>query len=242
MFEGADGDRLNLLVERTSTGWRLSDDGHFLGSLAGFGIDVLKGGRRDFLARALRPASAVVDSETLQVVSDIQDEPTPRMITNFLVALSRAQDVTFWTKERVRTTFREDATRAIQEILQDAAELLEHEPVDQSMREFPADLLIRPRIKGDGSSLAAIYLVQGLEGLQEAMALAQELRVRQRTDVRVAALIEDGSINTGGPRAIRAINRIDAISFFRDDESAAAFRMVREAIPHLMPPNKTVAH
>ena len=51
MFEGADGDRLGCLVERRELGWRLSDDGAFLGDLEGYGVDIRKGQRAAFLAR-----------------------------------------------------------------------------------------------------------------------------------------------------------------------------------------------
>ena len=71
MFEGADGDRLGCLIERSGGGWRISDDGAFLGDLTGYGVDVRKGGRADFLARALKPAAARVDTDTLQIVTKL---------------------------------------------------------------------------------------------------------------------------------------------------------------------------
>jgi hypothetical protein len=49
----------------------------------------------------------------------------------------------------------------------------------------------------------------------------------------VAALIEDNSINMGAPKAVRAVNRIEAVSFFRNDEMEAAYRIAREAAPNL---------
>jgi hypothetical protein len=37
----------------------------------------------------------------------------------------------------------------------------------------------------------------------------------------------------GAPKAVRAVNRIDAVSFFRNDEKEAAYRIAREAVPNL---------
>jgi hypothetical protein len=233
MFEGADGDRLGCLVEQNEMGWRLSDDGAFLGDLEGYGVDVRKSSRAEFLARTLRPAGARVDPRTLQIVAEGAEKVRPGDVLSFLAALSRAQDVTFWTKERVRSTFKEDAAQALKEILGDAAEIDTAAAVDKRLAEFPADLVIRPRGEGGNGHVTAVFLVQALDALQEALLLALELRAQQRRDVRVAALIEDNSINMGAPKAVRAVNRIDAVSFFRNDEKEAAYRIAREAVPNL---------
>lgn len=233
MFEGADGDRLGCLVERRGAAWRLSDDGAFLGDLEGYGIDVRKGGRAEFLARALRPVGGRVDPDTLQMVAEFDRPLLSEDVLGFLVGLSRAQDVVFWTKERVRSTFKEDATRALREALGDAADLEAATAVDRRLKEFPADLVIRPRGSGGGGTVTAVFLVQVMDALQEALLLALELRAQQRRDVRVAALIEDGSLNMGSAKAVRAVNRIDTVSFFRDDEREAAFKVARTAVPDL---------
>jgi hypothetical protein len=233
MFEGADGDRLGCLIEGQGSAWRLSDDGAFLGDLEGYGVDVRKGGRAEFLARALRPAGATVDADTLQIVTAIDRPLLPLDILNFLVALSHAQDVTFWTKERVRSTFKEDATLALNAVLGDAADMQVAAAVDGRLAEFPADLVIRPRGPGEGGAVTAVFLVQLMDALQEALLLALELRAQQRRDVRVAALIEDGSLNMSSAKAIRAVNRIDTVSFFRNDEREAAFKVARTAVPSL---------
>ena len=232
-FEGMDGDRLGCLIERHSFGWRMSDDGAFLGDLEGYGVDVKKGNRGEFLARALRPAGARVDPDTLQIIANTADEPTPTEVLAFLSAMSRAQDVTFWTRERVRSTFKEDAGRAIREALGEAAEVEGAATVDKRLVEFPADLIIRPRGSGEGGAVTAVFLVQAMDALQEALLLALELRAQQRRDVRVAALIEDGSLNMGASKATRTVNRIDTVSYFRDDEREDAFKVARTAVPNL---------
>ena len=233
MFEGADGDRLGCLVEQFGSGWRISDDGAFLGDLTGYGVDVRKGNRAEFLARTLKPAAARVDPDTLQIVTDLDEEPTPRAILDFLAAMSRAQDVSFWTKERVRSTFKEDATRALHDAIGEAAQIEGNVAVDMHLKDFVADLVIRPRGSGTGGITTAVFLVQMIDTLTEALVLAQELKLRQRTDVLVAALIEDGSINMGTYKARRAVNRIDAVSFFRDDERQAAYKVAKAAVPNL---------
>ena len=233
MFEGADGDRLGCLIERTGGGWRISDDGAFLGDLTGYGVDVRKGSRAEFLARALKPAAARVDPDTLQIVAEMDGEATPGAVLDFLAALSRAQDVSFWTKERVRNTFKEDATRALHNAVGEAADIVRDTAVDQDLKDFIADLVIQPRGSGAGGVTTAVFLVQIIDTLTEALVLAQELKLRHRTDVLVAAMIEDGSVNMGTYKARRAVNRIDIVSYFRDDEQQAAHKVAKGAVPSL---------
>ena len=109
-----------------SFGWRLSNDGTFLANLEGYGVDIRKGGRADFLARTLRPACARVDQNTLQIVATIDRALQPTDILALLAALSRAQDIGYWTKERIRSTFKEDATLALAQALNGAADLQPH--------------------------------------------------------------------------------------------------------------------
>jgi hypothetical protein len=234
MFEGADGDRLGCLAEQNGLGWRLSDDGAFLGDLEGYGVDVRKGGRAEFLVRALRPASARVDPETLQIIADIDGDLKAPDVLAFLSAMSRAQDVAYWTRERVRSTFKEDATQALARALGDAADLHQASAVDVALTEFPADLVIRPRGQGRGDGVVtAVFLVQTMDGLQEALLLTLELRSKRRTDIRVAALVENSTLNMGSPKALRAANRIDTVSFFRNAEEEAVFKIARTALPWL---------
>jgi hypothetical protein len=40
----------------------------------------------------------------------------------------------------------------------------------------------------------------------------------------------------GAPKAVRAVNRIDAVSFLRNDKMEAAYRIAREAVPNLSLP------
>ncbi|NPD70090.1 hypothetical protein HN018_21965 (plasmid) [Lichenicola cladoniae] len=92
---------------------------------------------------------------------NLEEEPTLREILDFLPAMSRAQDVSFWTKERVRSTFKEDATRALQDALGETADIEDNTAVDPGLKEFQADLTIRPRGGGAGGIVTAVFLVQG---------------------------------------------------------------------------------
>lgn len=230
MFRNATGDRVDCLVERGAQGWTLSDSGDFLGDLEASGVDIKTGNRAEFLARALSPAHAIIDEETLQITTRMDGALDPRRVTEFLVALGRAQDLVFWTRERVRSTFRDDAIAAVKLALGGLATIELRAPVDLTLAEFPADLVIRPAATTAGETKTAVYFAQEVDHLTEAMALAQELRLLKRYDVRVAALIEEPKTLTSA-KAVRALNRIDNHSYYRHDEAQAVRKIIRTALP-----------
>jgi hypothetical protein len=61
--------------------------------------------------------------------------------------------------------------------------------------------------------------------------LWQELRLRNKPNVRVVAVVEEGSVSGSGPKFQRVLNRIDAVTFYRGDEDAALERVERMALP-----------
>lgn len=67
--------------------------------------------------------------------------------------------------------------------------------------------------------------------LNEALMLWMEARDQHRSAIRVAALVEDGTINLSSNKAQRAFNRIDTTAIFRGDEKAAIDRIERVALP-----------
>jgi hypothetical protein len=230
IFRDEGGDRVGCFIEQSSLGWRLTDDGEFLADLVGRGIDVTSGARADFLDRALRSAGASWDRSSLQVSTSVEAVlPSPSRVIRFLTALLRARDVGFWSRERVRSTFKDDAYQAIVRRFSPDAEIWQSSAVDDALAEFPADVILKPHGLSGQSITTAVFLVQAIDSLNEALMLWLEAQIRRRPDIRVAALIEDGSVNLAAPKAQRAINRIDGISIYRGDETAALEKIGRTA-------------
>lgn len=232
-FRDSVSDSIACFIERDDDGWFMADDGHFLSDTVARGIDILSGSRKDFLERILAPAGAWCDLGNLEIrTRPLEAPPSPHDILQFINALIRARDVAFWSRERVKSTFKDDAFRALVDRFAERADIWRSAPVDASMQEFPADAVLRPRAQTAVTGLTtAVFFVQVLDTLNEALMLWMEAREQRRSDIRVAALVEDGTINLSSYKAQRAFNRIDTTAIFRGDEKAAIDRIERTALP-----------
>ena len=113
--------------------------------------------------------------------------------------------------------------------LGERAEIQRSAPVDNTLAEFPADAIVRPtESAATHAPVTAVFFVQSLDTLNEALMLWMEAHQLHRP-VRIAALVEDGTINLSSYKAQRAFNRIDTTAFFRGDEAAAIDRIERLA-------------
>ncbi len=100
---------------------------------------------------------------------------------------------TFWANERIKSTFKDDAYKAIVDRLGERAAIQRSAPVDNTLAEFPADAIVRPASPaGTPAPVTAVFFVQSLDTLNEALVLWTEARQRHRP-VRIAALVEDTS-------------------------------------------------
>jgi len=228
MFEDSLGDRITGFLVQDRGAPYLADDGSFVADLEASGVQVFEGARAMFLERVLGPAGAYVDPDTMEIRTNSLDrDPDPEVLINFLSALARVRDVSYWSQERVRSTFVEDAVRAMRDRFNGAATVVTDAAIDSRFADFPADAIIRPHGAG---RVVAVFLVQTTDKLTEAMALAQELRLQKDNESRVAALVEDSnSIPMQSRKAQRAINRISAFAFYRGDENAALDRLAATA-------------
>lgn len=230
VLEDGSGDPVRCFIEKQQGGWRLVDDGQFLADLDSRGIERRNGPRSEFLTRILSTAGASIGEDELQIVTSITAEiPEGRDVIKFLSALIRAKDITFWNKDRVKSTFKEDVYKAISERLEGRAILQRGSPVDSALKDFPADITIQPTGSGRHVS-TAVFLAQSTETLGEALMLWQELKLRNKMGIRVVAVVEDGAVSTSGPKFQRVVNRIDAVTFYRGDEDAAIERVERTAL------------
>jgi hypothetical protein len=228
MFQDDIGDKVGAYLIRDTETAFLADDGSFLAELDAAGIDVRAGSRAQFLERVLAPAGAFVDPETLEIRTPaLDEEPSPARIIEFLSALARVQDIKYWTQERIRSTFIEDATAALTKRFLGVATIHSNAAVDERMSEFPADLVIRPQ-DSVHHNVIAVFLAQTLQKLDEALLFWHEARSHAMAHLRVAALVEDlATFPVQSRKAQRTFNRIDATAFYRQDEAAAVEHVAR---------------
>ena len=228
VFKDSSGDRLGFYAVREADGWRLEDDGAFLATLAASGVDLENNQRGELLSRLLDEGSASWDRDDMVIRSHkvFADQELANGIIPFLASLLRARDMALMTRDAIRSTFRDDARAAIVNRLGQLAEIGDDQAVDEGLRDFPSDFVVRPN---RGGRPAAVFVVTRNERLTEALLLQAEARARRR-DLAVVALLEDAERRLVSAKNFqRALNRLSAMPIFRGDEQAAVETIARAA-------------
>ena len=224
-FEDISGDPISFYLTHVDDDYFvIEDDGGYLAHLIAKDIAIDQGTRGQLLEAILSSASAHWNRDTYEIRTDaFLNEDVPRRVIDFLSSMIRVRDLELLTREVVRSTFREDATRALVSTLGRAANLIEDEPVSKEFRDFPADLIIEPKDEfAQTARTGAVYFVNSNDKLNEALLLQMEARQLDRMDFEVIALVEDPEMRTIKRKNFqRAQNRELAMPIFREDEQGA---------------------
>lgn len=227
VFASADGDRIGFYIVKIANGvYRIEDDGVTLPYLEASGVDFRSGTRGEAMDELLSEYGVKIDAATQEFyLSGVQEEQLPAAALKFTAFSLRVRDFMLMTEFRVATTFREDASKLLRQVVGERAVLEENAPLAPSLADFPADFVLRaPNRKPVG-----VYL--GMSDQRVLEALFTHMRVRHETHeaVSIVALIEKGRSLSAKVRQ-QAMNRLDAVTEFRGDEIAAVERIALEAI------------
>jgi Domain of unknown function DUF1828 len=227
IFTDRSGDRIGVYLVAEDDGYHLEDDGEYLSRLVASGIEIERGQRGQLLDAILESEKAYWDRDSFEIRTGIFAEPEiAQRTSSFLSALIRARDLELVTRELVRSTFREDAMKAIIERFGAVANVEEDVAVNRDFADFPSDAVIAPKQTG---KVGAIYFVNTNEKLGEALLLQQEARLKGRKDFSVIALIEEPEMRLISRRKFqRAQNRDLAMPIFRGDEEEALGQIERK--------------
>jgi len=113
LFE--DGDHLAIVLKRENGNWILTDEGHTFMHLT-YDIDersLQTGNRQKIITNALTGYS--VQDRNGELILTIHDERYGDSLYSFVQALMRISDVSYLTRERVRSTFLEDFRAFVEE-------------------------------------------------------------------------------------------------------------------------------
>ena len=107
-FQFEDGDCLSIVLKQTATGWFLSDEGHTYMHLSyDIGIrDIEKGTRQKVIAGALTYFD--IQDNNGELLIKIQENQFGNAFYSFIQGLLKITDITYLSRERVRSTFMED--------------------------------------------------------------------------------------------------------------------------------------
>jgi hypothetical protein len=143
LFE--DGDHLAIVLKKRENTWFLSDEGHTYMHLT-YDLDekdLQKGTRQKIIGGALSTFS--VSDRDGELIAPIVEERFGDALFSFVQALLKVTDVSFLTRERVRSTFMEDFQSLIEETVPDARRIFNWHDAD---RDPQASYTVDCRING----------------------------------------------------------------------------------------------
>ncbi len=168
LFE--DGDHLVIVLKRESAGWTLSDEGHTYMHLT-YDLeekDLQKGTRQKIITNAL--SSFGVEDRRGELMMRIRDGGYGDALYSFVQALLKITDVTYLSRERVRSTFLEDFREFISAKVPESRRQFdwhdpEHDPegkyvVDCRVNHLPSPLYIYALPSDDKVRDATIGILQ----------------------------------------------------------------------------------
>jgi hypothetical protein len=165
-----DGDHLSILLKRRNGGWVLSDEGHTYMHLT-YDLeekDLQKGNRQKIISNALSMFS--VEDKEGELVIPIQHDQYGDALYNFVQALLKITDVSYLSRERVRSTFIEDFRAFMEESVPENRREFDwfdrkHDPegkyqIDCRINSMPRPLFVQALPNDDKTRDATITLLQ----------------------------------------------------------------------------------
>jgi hypothetical protein len=203
--------------------YRIEDDGTTMPLIEAAGVDLETQTRADAVAVMLQEYGAVYDYDRGELSTlPLPEDEVPQRALRFVALLLRLQDLLLLKPERVASTFREDATKAIKEVMGDRAVVYEEQALAPGV-DIPADLLIlapnRPPV--------AVFLAMSEQRVLEAVLAQMEATYETKSDTAVVALVEKDSSVSRKVRQ-RAVNRLAAMPIFDGEERIAVQRIEQE--------------
>ena len=143
-----DGDHLAIVLRRENGGWLLSDEGHTYMHLT-YDLDekdLQRGTRQKIIANALSVFH--VEDRDGELMLKIRDGQYGDALYSFVQALLKISDVTYLSRERVRSTFDEDFRALFTEIVPEERRQFDwYHPQYDPQRIYTVDCFINSMIK-----------------------------------------------------------------------------------------------
>ncbi|MDF1594315.1 MAG: DUF1828 domain-containing protein [Desulfobacterales bacterium] len=168
MFE--DGDHLAIVMKRENGKWVLSDEGHTYMHLT-YDLDekdLQRGTRQKIITNALSVHK--IDDREGELIISIEDDQYGDALYSFIQALFRITDITYLSRERVRSTFMDDFRTLMETSLPENRREFDwhdsvHDPdgkylVDCRVNGMPRPLIIHALPGDDKTRDATITLLQ----------------------------------------------------------------------------------
>jgi hypothetical protein len=232
-FRRDDGDSVAFYIVRDKTRpgvFRIEDDGATIPLLESSGVDFSTETRTDAFSALLNAHGVEFDEdEMLLHTENVREADIPRAAMRFLSFMLRVNDFLLLTKDRVVSTFKEDAANRIMERLEGKATIDLDRAVSAQLSDTIPDMLIR----ANGRDPVAVFFGTSAQRVNDAVFLQMQAIYEVREAVQVIALLEREDV-IGHNLRRRAANRLAAVPIYRGDEPTAINRIEREALGSTM--------
>lgn len=143
-FRFEDGDHFGIVLRREGNNWILTDEAHTLMHLS-YWLDEKDlektGNRHEIIHGSL--SSFSVENRDGEFVIPVSDERFGDALFNFIQAISKVSDVSFLSRERVRSTFMEDLRSFLHSHVQAERLIVEWtDPLHDRKKRYPVDYRI----------------------------------------------------------------------------------------------------
>jgi len=226
-FDFSDGEPVGFYVvgPDSMNRYRLEDDGTTIPLIEAAGADLETQTRREALDAMMQEYGATFDVDRGELkTAPLKQDDIPQAALRFVALLLRLQDIILLTPERVASTFREDAIKALRDSLGTRASINENAPIAHGV-EFHADLII----EAAGRDPVAVFLAMSEQRLLEAVVAQMAATYEAQVPCSVIALLDkEGSVSRRMRQ--RAGNRLAAMPIYEGDERAAIHRIELEVL------------
>ena len=139
-FRFDDGDHLAIVLRRDMFGWRLSDEGHTYMRLT-YDMteeDLTSGTRQQVISDTL--SSFTVEDRDGELTREIPNEDYGDALFSFVQALIKVSDISYLSRERVRSTFRDDFQSLMSQIIPEERRSFDwHDPQNDPSGKYTVD-------------------------------------------------------------------------------------------------------
>lgn len=230
-FRRDDGDSVAFYIVRDKSvpgSYRIEDDGTTIAFLEAAGVDFGTETRSDAFSALLDSHGVEFDEdEMLLHTGTMREADLPKAAMRFLSLMLRINDFLLLTKDRVASTFKEDAAARILEKMQGKAIVQQDTPVSPALSDTVPDMVIR----APNRNPVAVFFGSSPQRVNDAIFLQMQALYEIHEDVQVIALLERENV-IGHDLRRRAANRLAALPIYRGDEPTAIGRIEREALGH----------
>jgi hypothetical protein len=226
-YEGLTGDPIGFYVIGPDSGgrFRVEDSGTTVPILEACGADVALESRGTIFRELLEKYGVEYDEKRGELTTPaLFEADVPKAALRFVAMLLRLQDLTFLTKERAESTFKQEAIRDLITEIGNRASIATDDFLSKALSDFKIDAIV----KAANRIPVAVFLVRDATRMYEAMLFEVEAQFKEQIECRVVALMES---RTSVSQSVfnKAINRITPL-YYRGEEKSSIGRIVAEAI------------